>query len=523
MKTIYNNVILGLFILLMFSCYKDESNIVITKPNQVNINEFNEKEYKLIAFKDTLKIAPVITSKHNDLEYFWGYYKKTSSSDGSKTLLDTISHEKNLKYPVDIATGVYKLVFCVKDIKTGISVFSYADFSVETKTSRGWFILKDKDGFSDLDMFNETGKMTKLISKANNGRNLKGKGLRIGFTSRYSYLNPKTLKIESEIRCMVPMTESDVSMIRVSSMKELNNHEGLFFATPGACKPTFWATAYNNLFYANNGKAYFIFGGYKHSGKFGAEQRTDHESSLSKYVLHGRLGVEKPMVFDEVESSFYMMAYGGTKLIPYENRYSPFVRLPKSYPNKNLNSDLLYMGYKKGGVGRYLLGMGIALLKKRSTPDTLLLVHLNMNTNFNMLMWAYKTNPVFKMDTVPSNSELSTADLYALNKDFGLLYYTKDNKISYYNIETKQEEVIYSLPAGEKITYINHSKYDLGDDDEKYHFDKLVIASHSGGKYKVYLFDMLAGKPKGDPVIMEGEGRVADVIYISPHLKRYNY
>jgi hypothetical protein len=511
----------------MVSCYKDKSNTVISETNQISINEFNDENYKLIAFKDTLKIIPVINSMHNDLEYFWGYYNKVNAFDGTGTALDTISYEKNLNYPIELTPGTYKLVFCVKNAETGVSIYKYANFSVETRTSRGWFILKNKDGFSDLDLFNETGILTNIISRVNNGRNLKGKGLRIGFTSRYSYLNPKTLKIESKIRCIVPMTESDVSVIRISDIEELNNHEGLFYSTPGASKPTFFIDSYFALLYANNGKSYFIPNpGNKHSGKFGSEHLTNHEYSLSKYFLAGNAPyyLEYPTVFDEVESSFYQLGTQALKLYSYKTQYSFFVHAPIPYSTKNLNSYLLYMGSKKGGVGRTPKGLGIALLKKRSTPDTLLLAHLNVASNFRYAFFSFRKNPLFRMDTIPSNSKLATANLYALSKDFNLLYYTKDNKISYYDIESKQDEAIYSLAADEEITYIRHSKYNVDIQvDDDYNFDKLVIASYSGGRYKVYLFDILAGKPKGNPIIMEGEGRVADVIYISPQLEYYNY
>jgi hypothetical protein len=511
----------------MFSCYKDKSNVVITEINHVNMNDFNEEVYKLIAFKDTLKIAPVITSKHNNLEYFWGYYNKNNSYDGTGTALDTICYEKNLIYPIKLTPGNYKLVFCVKDVETGVSVYKYANLSVETRTSRGWFILKDKDGFSDLDLFNETGILTNIISRANNGRRLEGKGLRIGFTARYSYLNRKKLKIESNIKCLIPMTESDVSVIRISNIEELNNHEGLFYYTPGTSKPTFFIDLDKALLYANNGKSHFIpYPGKKHSGKFGNEHFANHEYYLSKYfaVRKSHYYMEAPTVFDELESSFYQLGDRYLYLYPYQDRYSPYVPVTTHYSTRNLNSDLLYMGSKKGGTGWRPQGLGIALLKKRSTQDTLLLTHLNLTSNNMYRYWSFRKNPLFRMDTIPSNSKLATADLYALNKDFNLLYYTKDNKISYYDIESKQEEAIYSLASGEKITYIRHSKYNVDIQvDDDYNFDKLVIASYSGGKYKVYLFNMLAGKPKGDPIIMEGEGRVADVIYISPQLEYYNY
>ena len=85
-------------------------------------------------------------------------------------------------------------------------------------------------------------------------------------------------------------------------------------------------------------------------------------------------------------------------------------------------------------------------------------------------------------------------------------------------MDAEMEEVIYTMPEGEKITYIHHMQHNKGET-----LDKLLFASHKNDKYKIYIFDMLAGKPYGDPTILEGDGRVADVINIASNLEYYNY
>jgi hypothetical protein len=509
MKTIYINIILGFLILLMASCYKDKSNTTISELNKVSI-EGIENEYKVIAIRDVLKINPIINSKEDkEFEYFWAYYG--FDSHGTITSkFDTINHEKNLEFPMNIAPGNYQFVFSVKDTETGISVFKFADISVETVTSRGWYILKDKAGYTDLDLFTEEGVLTNIISKANNGRSLLGNARQIGFTGKYNYVNPETKKLTRNVRCIVPMSDSDMSMLRISDSKELNSFEGMFYVVSEECKPNFWTTSTSGMYYTNKGKSYSIYGMSLNTGKFAGVKIADYDYSLSNFFISSYPFLKGPTVFDEVQSTFYALDMGST-LIPYldDGRDNSL----KYYPTKNLNADLLYMDYQEGG--HKSIGTGIALLRKRDNSD-ILLAQLEMFSNY----WGggYK-NPIFEMDTISSDRPIASADKYAMNKNFDLLYYTKANTISYYNIITKEEKVIYTLDTGEEITYIHHSKYNEG--NAQYDFDKLVVASYSGGNYKIYLFDMLAGKPKDNPVIMEGEGRVGHAIYISPKLNEF--
>ena len=120
-------------------------------------------------------------------------------------------------------------------------------------------------------------------------------------------------------------------------------------------------------------------------------------------------------------------------------------------------------------------------------------------------------------------------DKYAINKDYNYLYYVKDNKIKYYDIELRKTKLLYTFSNEEKVSYIHHSKYEpqaydystwtYGPVDKEHWFNNLIVATHANGKYKVYLFEMtIAGGIKSNPTILEGEGRVADVLYISSFL-----
>jgi hypothetical protein len=524
MKTTYNNIILGFLILLMFSCYKDKSNTTFEKLDKFNIDGIKDKYDNILAFS-TLKIEPIIVSEKKDrnFEYFWICYDITKNEQ-----LDTISKEKNLKYHVNLGPGTYDIMFSVKNTKTGNFAFKKTQIIVETKTTSGWYILKDKEGFTQLDLFNEIGTMIDM------GRILKGNAVQIAYTKKFNYFDPKTGKRDKITTCIIPMSSNDMSVIRLSDFKELSKFNELFYSAPTTVKPYFWIETSETEYL--EGRAYFVNNNKIHQidrynpynpGKFGPSLKIENNDnySLSKHFVFPKninpfSVVNNLLVFDEIQSTFYFLSENKIKSFKEEGKNSS----QTYYPNKNLNSDLLYMGCKQGPneSGSRV----IALLKIRSGlhKNKLILTHLDMDLTTGGGFPYYSSygtndseeegvNPVYKMDTLSTTLKLATAELYTINKEYDILYYTKDNKISYYDFATKQEKEIKSLASGEKITYIHHYyKYDGWDGVL---MSKLVVASHDNENYKVYLFDLLAGGiPQSNPKIMKGKGKVADVLYV---------
>jgi hypothetical protein len=494
----------------MFSCYKDKSNTTLKKLDKFSVDGIKDKYNNFVAYRDTLKIKPIIIfeKKNKEFKYFWILF------DGKNQKLDTISKEKDLNFPVNLKPTDYHLTFSVQDVETGIFVFKETGFTVETKTSSGLYVLKDKDGFTYLDLFSEMGTMNDI------GRTLEGSAVRIAYTANFNYLNTETGEREKRARCIIPISTKDISMIRVSDFKELSKFNGLFYDPPSICKPSIWienGRGYGDrIYFVNKNKIHSInIAGYRNMGKFGlsSEYYENDDYSLSKYFIHsknvGDYGEEAILLFDETSSSF---------CYPFEDKLRSFKEEEEEegkYPYENLNSDILYAGEMKVADKK-----GIALLKIRSGihKDKLIVTHLDIEKClFYYDDWEGTyvggINPVLSMDTLSSDHEIAAADLYAANKEYNLFYYAKDNKISCYDLNTKEIKEIYSLAGGEKITYMFH--YYIANDWGDEVMNKFVIATHANENYKVYVFDkMRAGAPEGKPKIMKGKGRVADVLYV---------
>lgn len=111
------------------------------------------------------------------------------------------------------------------------------------------------------------------------------------------------------------------------------------------------------------------------------------------------------------------------------------------------------------------------------------------------------TNPVKEIVTLPANLKLNSADLYATNRtDTRAIYMVNNNRLYFYDVDNQEESPLNpeGLPADETITYLEH-KYWSQTNDAEHNFNYLMIGTYKSGNYKVYMYEMLGGKPMGQP------------------------
>jgi hypothetical protein len=512
----------------MFSCYKDKSNTTFKTLNEIKINGIKDF-YRVTRITGFFNIKPTVISKNKavDFEYFWGCYKEEEKLVFENTKIDTIQigKEKELKSNVKLDVGNYVLIFGVKNVKTGIVTLKNTFLAVETVTSNGFYILKENNkGFTDLDFYNQQSEklVTNIIAKTHKENSLKGKPVSLGYTEQFNYFDPQTNKNIANIKCVIPMSESDMSIIQIKDIKELANYNTLFYSIPKSlCKPTAYIwKIYSYAYFINDGKAYYkpidVINRSKFSFAVDIEKKEYNNYSLSQYFIffhnHERYN---PIAFDKTHSTFCTLING--KLCLFKNEGMDMFH-EKYYPNKNLASDICYMSCCKNMMG---MPFGIALLKKNSAYY---LYHLDVNTSLDIEtiknMFGFdldeakkyqRSNLVFLIDTLslyPAGVEFANADLYSTHKEGPFIYYTKDNKISIYDIENKKRKLIKTLDAGEKITYINQTNIQ--------ETDLLIVASSlSNGNYKIYLFGLEMESIGKLEMSIKGKGKVKDIHYMT--------
>ena len=88
------------------------------------------------------------------------------------------------------------------------------------------------------------------------------------------------------------------------------------------------------------------------------------------------------------------------------------------------------------------------------------------------------------------------------------------NQVWSRNLTNKFEQLQFTAPAGETITYIGHKAYSA---EPSYAYNYIIVATKSGANYTVRTFTKTAGNLAVTPAFtLTGTGSVGDVIYISP-------
>lgn len=164
-------------------------------------------------------------------------------------------------------------------------------------------------------------------------------------------------------------------------------------------------------------------------------------------------------------------------------------------PNR-MDAELIYLGQTDKSIlsdpNKQGYGTAYALMKENGDANNLLLYGLTVaewyNATYGPIRFA-RTIPVSRCEA------FATADFYTMHQTNNLIYFIKDNQLSYYdidndefveNIHTFEGEVTYCKYIGNDYDY-NTATW-LGELYEN-RFERLVVATSSGANYTVHVFD----------------------------------
>lgn len=489
MKKLYYICCLFLFIGLA-SCYEDKGNYDYSKPYEISIDDL-EDVYSCLAWVDTLKLNPVITPVDGEFDYFWGIYPNLTS--GTPPKQDTICTTRELRWVVDVEPGNYTLIFGAKEKKSGITFFKTSRLSVETALTSGWYILRSKDGYTDIDVVSDKGVVKDLIASNNDGKKLKGEAIALSLNWYYKIWNEEASSYKSGT-AVFALASEDAAALSESSGEIINDLEHLFYGSLDVVKPQDCMTDYGGAFFLNNGQVYTISTSVTNSGRFGEPKRGNYK--LAPYRVFA--SYYSPLFFDELSSSFCTAASSTTNnTIQYfndNNRELPSVN--------NMDADLLFMGPR----GTFNNCNAWALMKKKH-EDKYLMLKLNARCTT-----PYNT-PLLSVDTIDSDLRIIKAEKWVTNLDDDFIYFIQDGVLYSCNINANyREDPQIEIPEGETVTWMRHLQIDT---DAKA-FNHLAIATYNGSEYKIYLYNLQAGNLKPNPDIIKGEGKVGAVMYFNP-------
>lgn len=507
MKNIYIASLLGAYLFLA-SCAKDKSNYDYQPKEKITVTGI-DNSYTKISETERLTLTPTVSSTdpNADFEYLWGIYE--TNVQGSAPVLDTLAKTKNLDYLVKKPAKTWVLVYRVTNKKTGYSEYYNSNINVVTQFTRGWYVAKDDGTNSDLDLFltpttiipSADGNMENIYSKIN-GKKLDGKANLLTFFSAYKSTVTGTL---GNTRALFLTTDKDISATNINTLKEIRGYNTLFYNAPPVKAPAAVLIGSSANYLINDGKCHSIYAMSANTGQFGVAKIKDNIGTpynLSRFFLTS--WISDPYFFDQNSSSFLMGT--GTGAVMSDVSSSTTTKMSATNNNKNL----LYMGFKSGPIPV----IGYAMFQDKTNQSLKILSQINPSaTAFNIVN-----------DTLKTSDKIYNANrLMLLDGDENLIYFVVGNEVYSRNLTNKFEQLQYSVPSGEEITFIRHRKYTVAS-DLAFNHNYVMVGTKVGDRYKVRMFTKSSGNLSAAPVFtLEGKGIVRDVMYVSPNINENTY
>jgi hypothetical protein len=376
-------------------------------------------------------------------------------------------------------------------------------------------VAKDDGSQSDLDLFLTPtsivpdGTKRENIYSFVNGSKLDGKARIMSYFTGFKSTVTGTL---ANTKTMVLVTDKDVSVANINTLKNIRNINTLFYEPPAVKAPDFAFYGSQAYYLINDRQVYSIYAMSLNTGQFGARKLKDDQNTpyrLSPYFIGSSYG--DPYFFDENSSSFLSCSMGtGTTLVGITDDTGT------TMPVKNNNKTVLYMGYK---FNTYLPApeyrfkvTGYAVFQDKT------------NTSLKILSEVATDRTKIKLvnDTLKTTDKLYNANLYTLlAEDESIIYFTIGNQVWSRNLSSRSELLQYTVPAGEEITFIRHKKYSS---EAAYAYNYFMIGTKVGDSYKIRMFTKSSGSLAASPAFtLEGKGIARDVLYISPSVSESTY
>lgn len=504
---ILNILMISSLILLLSSCYKDQSNYNLTEGEIISVSEI-DTAYNVVVSMDSLIIRPEVSSNMDaDFEYFWGLYEKNISA-GAAEPFDTISKSKDLEVMIAKDAKEWVLVFSAKNKRTGYSVFKTSALHVTTEFSRGWYVLKDDGVNADVDL--HTSKTSIIPSSFSenlysqlNGRKLSGKGVNINFHHQFRG-GARDAGGSLELnRAFYFISEKDIAIVKVNDFKDLRNFATAFIVPPRGVSLAGAFNTRNGSVIVSNSKIHEMDVAAWSPSYFGLDALEDkgNDYEASPYIL--TTTVSEPYFFDNKTSRFKY----------FDTRNSDVI-IDGNFANETANMKALYMGVRTlRNPSAGALRQSVGVFQDKTNPSVKKI--LTFNTN-NAQSPIYSPPSRVNSSAISATSKLYNATLYTVNyANEELLYFVVNgNELWSCNLNGSAEKLQYTAPVGETITYIRHKEYIA---ETSFSFNYVMVGTESSGRYKLHMFNKSAGNLAASPEFtLQGKGTVRDVIYLSP-------
>ena len=488
-------------VIALHSCIDDEGNYVYQDLVRLDVDSV-KTSYSVRSMVDHLVIKPEITSS-GDYNCIWMLY-----TGQVNPVIDTISTEKELDYPVTEPAGSYRLVLEVADNQTGDATYVTSNVNISTLYSTSWYVLKEIDGATDVDLIASEEETMQDLFLNLHGERMEGLPIDISYTPSYRYIDKDNVLYRDKAVLWV-CSEDNIYMLETANLNIVREHDELFYGPVPNEMPYHVGFTMGFAIYMSSAGVYYQPGMTMSSGKFGSPVMLENDD----YQL-GRLSCtfDRSFIFwDELNSRFIAMNNGTLRTFQDKDKKGD---TPEIVPN-NMNCDLLMLDRTTNA--------GYAVLKKRTSGE-LLVLELDKLAHDDWSPTFY--NPINNLNAIrlSADHEMGRAIVFAQNHNLAYIYYTDGEKVNLFDFMTNStREDLLPVNAGERITFMKHL-YWTGDATND-GFEYLVVGTEHGEEYTLYFYELLGGVPDLDKEVISisGTGKIKDVQYVNSFVAFQQY
>lgn len=508
----FSGILLSLF--LLAACYEKEENYEYSPKTKLEINGVDDL-YEKVAMVDTLHIEPtvVVSNPNHELEYEWSifvYYGDAASAP-EKVPVKVIGKERVLDYFIVEKPQAYNVVLKVVNKTTTQETYAMTRLNVSNEFSQGFYVLKEVNGESDLDLHLPSEEIIPDILYQKNGKRIGGSPNSLSVLMKYSYIDTETSN-KVPTTSLTVATKNEFHILDIADLSSIYTHDNMFYEAQAPMEESLFAcfTYYGATYFSDKGvyfSSYDLIWSNGGSGKFPLAATIAGGCRPNINILAEQT---KVYFFDELNGRFLFSDHNGyVKTFDDENKDG----IVPDYTPNGINHKLVFFGRNKIGSNT---GNGFALMQDKTDIQKLYLYELKLTGKTN--------NPIVGIKEI-TGQKLNKATLYATNELLArVIYFVADGQLYTYKVDddTEVSLTLQGIGENEEIVYIRN-RYWEGSEADKDNFNYLAVGTQKAGKYKIYLYELVGSAPTGVPVrVLEGEGRMVSLQYVTPDFTATN-
>ncbi|GGH12621.1 hypothetical protein GCM10007422_32680 [Pedobacter zeae] len=427
---------------MLNSCKKDIGNYDYTEINELKQTDIPKEITaiygKQLVFNPTVSFTQDANFDETKYTYEWTYIGPNGLG-GSK--LFQLATTKNLNMQVSIVAGTYSAYFSVTNKDTGIKYTKPFTLKISNEINEGWIMMNEVNGRARVDMLslNTAGTfdvINDLLATTNSGLTLTGKPVMAYTYNTGLLIGPDAISYGLYLGTDQGTTKIDPNTFKWTKTMTLNYE--MFGDIPAG----FYADVIQQR---GSGTSYMIGKG---NAYYYERVQNIYYSVPINYITSEQKGFEvAPFVGGDPSSITQAIFYDKTnrRFVKHTGSASTCTTLPDPPDANKLFSfstkmDLLFMkwsSYASGGI--------FAVLKDPNSTKRYL---ARFNTSDNVQTYYAEI----------LGTDFVNAEFYAVNPEFGYLFYAVGSKIYEYDMVYKTSKLMLDF-GSKKISYLNFYEF----------------------------------------------------------------